>query len=604
MGASFAELSVTADPQAAPAVMAPAADTAPAANIDAEAAFSELAEFFKDPNTPISLELIPPELRTPLQQLTPLTKCGKPTQARVRQEPFNADKSLPRELLTAIIGKPEQYADLETPVKAHSFACIDSRQQDSVLGTPGGDFGEFLVGLSVAEDLLNRPFADEEVFQLLRQFVTWNKRDNATFFLHTDDGAVALLASHLHVNGLTKVVTDIDMQDPPLALRDEMLELLADPAHQGSRVIKAFLQFPDKFRLRAGLTPALLRAAHRLLWNRLDTAPDGSLIYDRINLEVYNGLPEPRAWISVRSSTGCEVAGAAHEFSPINVVNRAVVPVTEADKLRAAAAAAKAKATRPVSGAEAAKAAASKSFIEAVSMDTVTMAALGVDADATSLAEVFSTDAPKPTPATVVALSPPAAAAAAAAKKAADAKKAAEDKQTGRNQKVDKKKRGVQRAFDERRRSRFWRRRPDGDHHDDHFDGHFDGPHGDFDGRHQDRYFDGHHGDDAHEHPEEQRQEAPMSPVERLAAATKQAAAAGEQIKSDPNLVPTQVFVHHPDAVRDLRKWISRFLVLRFPHAASQPEFLQAFERKQQSVLEGVAESLGRNVPFYTVTIE
>lgn len=519
LGAAFAELSVLAPG-------GPAASSG-SGTLDA---FAELEDYFKDVNAPISLDLLPRELRTPLEQLTPLTKCAKPSQARVSLEPFNANKAISRELLTAIIGKPERFAELERTVKAHSFSCIDSRKQGPILGTPGGDFGEFLVALSVTEDFLNNPFSEEEIFQLLRQFVTWNVRNNATFFLNTDEAAVSTLASHLHVNGLTRVVTDVDMQNPPLSLRDEMLELLADPVHQGSRILKAFLQFPDKFRLRAGLAPALLRAAHRLLWDRLDKAADGSLIYKRINLEVYSGEPQPRAWISVRSSQGCEVAGAAHAFSPINVVNRAVVPQTAAEKAAAAAAAAAATAAAPARGVDVAQAAATKSFIEAgLSVDGADLAAMGLADDGLFAFVETAAAVRRNTPAVLGKL----AAAVSAAKNSSgngnDTKDAGANKTNSTVAPFGKKYSGEL------------------------------------------------------EH---------------------QSANGAKQVESDPNLVPVQAFVHHPDAVRDLRKWLSRFFALRFPAAASEQVMMQTITRRQEAVLQAVAESVGSDLPFYTITIE
>jgi hypothetical protein len=36
---------------------------------------------------------------------------------------------------------------------ATTFQCVDARGDDSVMGTPGGDFAEFVIGLMAWENL-------------------------------------------------------------------------------------------------------------------------------------------------------------------------------------------------------------------------------------------------------------------------------------------------------------------------------------------------------------------------------------------------------------------------------------------------------------------
>jgi len=352
----------------------PAASGAPQVPLDISKEFPQLDIFANDPNAPLDISLLPPDLRYPLQTLPPLTKCPVPTRIRVRQEAFNAKLQVDRKVLQALIGEARDFAQRETTVEGQSFACVDSRKQGAILGTPGGDFGEFLVALSVMEELNKRNFTDSEVQDLLRKWVVWDRKGNFPIFHNTDEAAIRHLAKGLHVNGKAGVLTDIDIKNPPVELRAEILRALDQVENQGSPVIKAFLNFADKFLIRRELTASLLRAYYTLLWDR-DTPmppPEDDLanptaalkrvygvkdttrpqfIYQRLNLEIYSGEPNPRAWISVRSSRGCEIAGAAHKFSPKNPVPLRVFP-SNAPEVKQAEAAKKAAATAPAKEAQ------------------------------------------------------------------------------------------------------------------------------------------------------------------------------------------------------------------------------------------------------------
>lgn len=413
-------------------------------------------EYLSNADVEISTDILPAELRTPLTEVSPLATCGKPSAIRVRQEPFNADKAFDREILKAIIGKPAKYLRQETDAAHDSFTCVDSRHQSPTLGTPGGDFGEFLVSLSVMEELLKEKFSEDDVLRLLTQWVTWHRRGDTTFFHHTDEEAVQKLARRLHVNGLANVLTDVDIHNPPVDLREEMLLLLNQTSHQGSRVIRKFLEFPQKYEIRPELTSSMIRAFYRLLWDRDTIMDDETPLFTKMHLEVYMDKPHPKAWVSVRSGSSCEIAGSAHMVAPTSAIPKAFL-TGEYKTMKV-----------PADW--------EKSLPQRVLNDAISKE-LNIDSSIYEELGIHET--------------------------------------------------------------------------------------------HEDSFL---------ELDEEEKPSIPMAPAE--------------------------VFIHHPHAVRQLRKWLSRFFALRFPLSASQPKILQLIERKQQRVLEGVAESVGRNVPFYTVTIE
>ena len=81
-----------------------------------------------------------------------------------------------------------------------SFSCLDGRFNDPVLGTPGGDTGEFILALSVYEDLLQggRKLSQDSVDHFFSQYLKLMKPGK--FLMCTDDFAVSHIEKELNVN--------------------------------------------------------------------------------------------------------------------------------------------------------------------------------------------------------------------------------------------------------------------------------------------------------------------------------------------------------------------------------------------------------------------
>jgi len=86
-------------------------------------------------------------------------------------------------------------------VKIHStsFRCLDGRNSRAVLGTPGGDAGEFILSLSVYEEILGpgKTLSQDDVdliFSLYLSNIPFDK-----FYMCTDDMAVSHLERELYV---------------------------------------------------------------------------------------------------------------------------------------------------------------------------------------------------------------------------------------------------------------------------------------------------------------------------------------------------------------------------------------------------------------------
>lgn len=148
-------------------------------------------------------------------------------------------------------------------------SCVDGRDHDAVLGTPGGDAGEYLLFLAGIERLTGKPVPDADLPQLFDRFML----HFGSFYMHTDRHAVETLAKALAEDpvfadvGPTRVEKLIrDPGDRAEALLPHMLV----PAHVGCGHLKLILLHPEQYGVRPGLTVAFLSTVFRKLWSGAD----------------------------------------------------------------------------------------------------------------------------------------------------------------------------------------------------------------------------------------------------------------------------------------------------------------------------------------------
>jgi len=240
------------------------------------------------------------------------SSCNPPFRLHVHQELINSEVGLTRNELKDRLGSPTAFQLRE--VEKMSFACIDGREPRAILGTPGGDFAEFLIALSHFETLTGSNFAQVEIKQYLTD---WLMLAPAPMYYHTEEAARDLLARNLMINGVRGVV-NLDLENPLAEQQAEMLIELPKAAYQGCYVLKAILATPGVFYLRKGLLESLIVSLYQILWDKQLPGPTGPL-YQRIEFVISTGLPKERAWINFRSSHRCEDDKKAPLFAPRGV---------------------------------------------------------------------------------------------------------------------------------------------------------------------------------------------------------------------------------------------------------------------------------------------
>jgi rhodanese-related sulfurtransferase len=191
-------------------------------------------------------------------------------------------------------------------------ACVDGRDDSSVVGTPGGDAGEFMLGLGATEHVLGRPLGRAEVAELLRRRLDTFGR----FYMHTDIAAGNRLIAALRSDDrLTAAIgTTYEalewrtwLSEPPAEARPPLLEHFTDPAHMGCGHLRLMLQNPAQYDVRSALLRDFLAAFYSTRW---DGAPEMENV-------VLPGGHEEGAVVNVR------VEGELHAYSWVPLLSPA-----------------------------------------------------------------------------------------------------------------------------------------------------------------------------------------------------------------------------------------------------------------------------------------
>lgn len=151
------------------------------------------------------------------------------------------------------------------------LACVDGRDDGSVVGTPGGDAGELLLGLAAVERVLGRPLTRAVVTKLLRRRLDAFGR----FYMHTDIGAGNRFIASLRgdprlTQAIGRTYEALEwrkwLSAPPVEARPALLEHFCDPAHVGCGHLRLMLQHPEQYEVRSALVLDFLRTFMSTRW--------------------------------------------------------------------------------------------------------------------------------------------------------------------------------------------------------------------------------------------------------------------------------------------------------------------------------------------------
>jgi len=147
--------------------------------------------------------------------------------------------------------------------------CVDGRSQDGIIGTPGGNMGEFILMLDAAEKVAKETIRSAEVFHILSQYI----KHFGAFYMHTDTHALQNMLSVIKKDKQfsdlkIKTISDIEelIRKPSKEHQPALLEYLIQSSSVGCGHIKLMLNYPNEYGVRTKLITTAIRAYFRELW--------------------------------------------------------------------------------------------------------------------------------------------------------------------------------------------------------------------------------------------------------------------------------------------------------------------------------------------------
>ncbi len=198
---------------------------------------------------------------------------------RAPQQPAPADGGeagpLTQARIEAHIGDPHsvRWVKMAALLLHGKTSCVDGRDDHGVIGTPGGDAGEFLLALASIERATGERFPTECMEEVLRAYLD----TFGHFYIHSDTQAgnnliKSMRADHRILPSLPPPTSTPQdwrtfMTSPPPELWDAMSEHMTIPGNLGCGHLRLMLQNPEKYMVRRPLIEAFIRTYVKMRWS-------------------------------------------------------------------------------------------------------------------------------------------------------------------------------------------------------------------------------------------------------------------------------------------------------------------------------------------------
>ncbi|CAG9327741.1 unnamed protein product [Blepharisma stoltei] len=172
----------------------------------------------------------------------------------------------------------------------NSFGCLDGRINREILGTPGGDAGEFILALLVFEDITEKSLDQDDVDRYLEDWLSL--MDSEHFYMCTDDYSISHIERELSVEGL-------DIMNPRKTLIDDLLDVISDPNNIGDSHIKLMLEYPELYSIRPNVIQLFIKAFYKILWD------EANILRNYLFLDVLSGSHNEVGFLEIRTNQEC-----------------------------------------------------------------------------------------------------------------------------------------------------------------------------------------------------------------------------------------------------------------------------------------------------------
>lgn len=136
--------------------------------------------------------------------------------------------------------------------------CVDGRSRTDIIGTPGGNMGEFILMLAAAEKVTGSKICSKEIYPLFEKYLKLFGK----FYMHTDTHALNHLAQELKLKNITKLI-----RRPSRKIQPSLIEYLLEPQNIGCGHLKLMLLNPHEYQIAPALIKTCIRAFYHKLWS-------------------------------------------------------------------------------------------------------------------------------------------------------------------------------------------------------------------------------------------------------------------------------------------------------------------------------------------------
>eukprot|EP00299_Pterocystis_sp_00344_P010074 c4424_g1_i1.p1 GENE.c4424_g1_i1~~c4424_g1_i1.p1 ORF type:complete len:390 (-),score=110.11 c4424_g1_i1:58-1227(-) len=177
-------------------------------------------------------------------------------------------------------------------VNDHHFSDWEPRTDAPVLGTPGGDFIEFINMLDTFEDLAKVKLQWWHCRGIMYTFLAKTKK--MSFYYATDTKALRQLQAMVDIDNLDLRVKPSDGE------RWRILNALLHPDTNGCSTLRGILQDPGQYDLRPGLAQCAIIGFFDVIWNKY------RLEGKKLRIVLLDNMKQPKGVLKIRTSEACQ----------------------------------------------------------------------------------------------------------------------------------------------------------------------------------------------------------------------------------------------------------------------------------------------------------
>lgn len=177
-----------------------------------------------------------------------------------------------------------------------TLECVDSRFDQPIVGTPGGDLAEFMGGLSAYYNSSGVNATYESIQTIFRSFMNSAITSSRPFYFHTDDTRLGMALSAIS-SQVGRNVTHIPLNGPPQNERSIWLQELSASYAQGCGHIRLMISNYTRYGLSSNFIPiTTIQVYWEEYWSANLTGKD------KFRLESHSGSLSGKAVAIVTSS--------------------------------------------------------------------------------------------------------------------------------------------------------------------------------------------------------------------------------------------------------------------------------------------------------------